>query len=286
MIGRVISLFVLCCLVPLLHADDRMNTRRYQPSFGLLRDTLYVLDSAYLEIRLDRQMIYLHHRDGRVEGYTCSTGNPGIPEGIATRPGIFTVQNKAAKAFSAAFHVNLNYWMGFDGGIGLHGLDSRSYYRYLGRRPSSHGCVRISNETGARLFRKVRVGTVVFVHNGSPARVVRFADPSRIDLVILTSIDEKLLERRLAAVRELRWNDSSLSLPLALAPGRRFAKIPIGAGTRAIVQYPIPIQKESFIPPARTDPRSTHSSPATGAPWLPKPQILTEELLSDLGHEE
>lgn len=261
-------------------AGNGETTDQPRMSFGMLRDTLYVLDSVYMEIRLDRQMIYLRHRSGSVETFPCSTGDPRIPEGIATRPGIFTIQSKASKAFSAAFQVYLNFWMGFDGGIGLHGLDGRSYYRFLGRRPSSHGCVRIANETGAKLFRKVRLGTVVFVHSGTPARLVRFGDPTRTDLLIMNRIDNNLLDRRTTAVEELRWDDSSLVRPIAIAPGYRFPKIQVGTASRTVLQFMIPVRQDAFVPPSRLSSRAT--SVVRFRP-LPGGETLPDELLSDIG---
>jgi hypothetical protein len=224
----------------------------YGPSFGKLRDTLYLLDTTYLEVQLDRQMILQHFRSGRVDTYTCSTGDPRIKDGIATRPGIFTVQSKAKKTLSQEFQVYLNYWMGFDGGIGFHGLDSRSYYRHLGRRPSSHGCVRISNETGAKLFGNVRNGTPVYVHAGSPARVIAFADSTLTNLRPIDENDGDLLASRLAAVAAGRWEDPSLGQHLALPRGKRpAAKVGVGyVDPRLTVQYPLRLIAMPVIPSA------------------------------------
>jgi hypothetical protein len=202
---------------------------QYEPSFGLLRDTVHVLDSTFLEVRLDEQMIYQHFRSGRTNRYTCSTGDPRIKDGIATREGIYSIQWKAKKHMSQQFQVYLNYWMPFDGGIGFHGLQGRSYYRYLGRRPSSHGCVRIANETGARIFGAAPRGTVVWVHSGSPARVVRFADSTMEHLRVMEELDGELLSARLDAVLERRADDSTLGAPIAIYPGRPFSgRIPVG----------------------------------------------------------
>jgi len=226
-------------------------TEPYAPSFAKLRDTLYLLDTTYLEVRLDQQMIHHHFRSGRVESYPCSSGDPRIKDGIATRPGIFTVQSKAKKAMSQEFQVYLNYWMGFDGGIGFHGLDGRSYYRYLGRRASSHGCVRISNETGAKLFGNVRNGTTVYVHNGSPARVIAFADSSMPGLRPLGTDDADLLAARLSAVASGRWSDASLAERLAIPRGKRLGlKVGVGqADPRLIVQYPLKIVAVPLVLP-------------------------------------
>jgi hypothetical protein len=239
--------------LPAQTSRTALMTSGYRPSYGRLRDTLFVLDTTYLEVRLDRQVIYQHFRSGRVEAYPCSTGDPRIKDGIATRSGIFTIQGKAKKALSQEFQVYLNYWMQFDGGIGFHGLQGHSYYRFLGHRASSHGCVRISNESGARIFGNVTTGTVVFVHNGSPARILSFADSSLAGLRVIYEIDEAVFKHRLDAIAADRWADTSLAERLALPARKRLrAGIPVGSvNPNRFTQYPIPIIATPFV---RADP--------------------------------
>jgi hypothetical protein len=250
---RLVVVFGLLCIFAAVAPPSRAQGQEspvlfgpdYELSFLQLRDTLYVLDSSYLEVRLDQQMIYHRFRSGRVEKFTCSTGDPTIEDGIRTRPGIFTVQWKSKKYMSKQFEVYLNYWMPFDGGIGFHGLAGRSYYRYLGRRPSSHGCVRISNETGSKLFPNVPAGTVVYVHDGNPARILCFGDSSMAALQVVGKTDESLLKQRLDDVQAERWDAPSLTTRLAL-PSR--TKLPEGiavgkVNARRITQRPIPLIK-------------------------------------------
>jgi hypothetical protein len=251
----------------------------YQPSFGLLRDTLYLLDSAYLEVRLDQQMIYQHYRSGRVEKYPCSTGNPGIPDGIATREGIFTIQWKAKKHMSQEFGVYLNYWMPFDGGIGFHGLEGHSYYAHLGKRQSSHGCVRISNETGARIFGSSPSGTVVYVHGPSPARLLRFADSGLTGLTVMEHPDFDLLTRRLNGIMASRWDDSLVAMRLALpARSRLTNRINVGhVDPHRVAQRPIMLLKLP-APSLLT---------ASGAPPAPTPlRLPLPPLAADAGNDE
>jgi hypothetical protein len=281
--ARISHLLLLLALLvaasvdaPAQSSDGRL-LERYEPSFGLLRDTVYVLDSTYLEVRLNEQMIYQHFRSGRVARFTCSTGDPRIKDGIATREGIFSIQWKARKHMSQQFQVYLNYWMPFDGGIGFHGLQGTSYYRYLGRRPSSHGCVRIANETGAKLFPNSPRGTVVWVHSGSPARLVRFADSTMPGLQVMETIDADLLQARLSAVLERRAADPSLATPLAISPGRPFTgRIGVGRvdrGHDANRTLPLVTLAPRTIP-ARTE------SPAP-ARVLPVPNVTLEQLLAE-----
>lgn len=263
-----LALVVGGILVPLLQLSAQSDRRpahldTYRPSYGRLRDTLFILDTTYLEIRLDHQMIYQHFRSGRVDSYPCSTGDPRVEDGIATRPGIFTIQAKAKKALSQQFQVYLNYWMQFDGGIGIHGLQSRSYYRFLGRRVSSHGCVRISNETGSRLFGNVANGTVVFVHSGSPARTVAFADSTLAGLRVIYEIDEAVFKKRLEAVAEGRWDDPALTERLGLKARKRIRQgIPVGwADPKRFTQFTLPIIEHRVSPLAPAFPAPNQVRP-------------------------
>lgn len=150
------------------------NTVNYE--FLPYLDTVYLLSDEYIEISLKQQLARLYFRNGDTLEFKISSGNPFIKKGISTPEGIFTVQSKYREAVSKQFNnAKLFNWIGFNGNIGFHGLEGRGYYNHLGQRPSSHGCVRISTEDGEQIFKSVKVGTPVIVHNGSPARVFRFA---------------------------------------------------------------------------------------------------------------
>lgn len=218
------------------------------PTYDLLRDTIFLLDTVYLEVRLDKQMICQHFRSGRVRQFPCSTGNPRLPEAIATREGIFSVQWKSRRYMSRRFEVWLNYWMPFDGGIGFHGLDGRSYYKYLGRRPSSHGCVRIANETGRELFGSTPAGTVVYVHSGSPARIISFAEQEE-GMRLIGAEDAELLKQRLDAVTRSLPDHPALRERLALPAGRKeIGGMEVGRTNRGMrVQYVLPPRNVSLL---------------------------------------
>lgn len=140
-------------------------------------DTVYVESDRYVEIDLEKQRAYLIKRDGVNDTFKISSGNPNVQKGIGTTPGIFTVQNKTPLAISKQFNnAEMFNWIGFNGNIGFHGLKGTGYYSTLGFRPSSHGCVRIGREDGERLYKLVRRGTPVLVHNGTPARIFAFLD--------------------------------------------------------------------------------------------------------------
>jgi hypothetical protein len=138
-------------------------------------DTVYTDKNSIIEIRLDLQKIFLHKRGLGIDTLLCSSGTTFIQGGMKTNHGIFVVKNKYPVVISKQFNNTkcLN-WVGFNYGIGFHALENRGYYWSLGKRASSHGCVRLSQEDAKKLFDEVTIGTPVIVHDLDNARVVSF----------------------------------------------------------------------------------------------------------------
>jgi hypothetical protein len=173
---------------------------RYLPQ----KDTIYILSDNYIEISLKEQVARLIKKNESVITYHISTGNPSLKKGLETPPGLYTVQSKSPVAISKQFNNAKMYnWIGFNGNFGFHGLDGRGYYYNLGKRPSSHGCVRISREDGEALYKAVKRGTPVIVFHDKPARTLVFSklsDFSDLRDIFLSgySLEErKLLNKRL-----------------------------------------------------------------------------------------
>lgn len=166
-------------------------------SYIKIKDTLYTNADHILEVNLSEQKIYLHFRDGQIKHFLCSTGDPKLEKGVGTPEGIFIIQNKAREIYSRQFDSTLMLnWMGFNFNIGFHALLGNSYYKYLGKRVSSHGCIRIRREDSEYLYGIVKIGTPVFIHSGSSARVVAFTNksdkylsPNRKNLIKLAKLN-------------------------------------------------------------------------------------------------
>lgn len=155
-------------------ADMKSIMFEYFPD---MKDTLYALGDQYVEVSVETQTATLYQRNGENIEYKVSTGTRRVRRGVETRTGIFTVQNKYYEIISRQFYNSSLYnWIGFDGNIGFHGLKSKGYYRHLGKRACSHGCVRISLEDGRDLFERIKTGTPVMVFDREPAFVFAFAD--------------------------------------------------------------------------------------------------------------
>lgn len=161
-----------------------------------LKDTLYYLGNEYIEVNLSKQLAFYVTRLGEVDTVKISSGNKFLKEAIETPTGLYAVQNKAPIQISRQFeNTEMLNWIGFNGNIGFHGLKKTGYYAHLGRRPSSHGCIRISNEDGIRLYKKVRVGIPVLVYYKEPIRIIRFTSWKEFnanDDILLDTLDRPI----------------------------------------------------------------------------------------------
>ncbi len=143
----------------------------------IIRDTLYTFEQHFIIVNLSTQTGYLYSRNEPVMKFGVSSGNIKLDKAVETNEGLFVIQCMMKKWYSSQFDSTLMLnWMGFNNGIGFHALQSHGYYRYLGIKPSSHGCVRISQEDANTLFSLIDVGTPVLVNNGEPAITIAFAD--------------------------------------------------------------------------------------------------------------
>lgn len=172
-----IILNLVICLSSVNSESLVRGSKQSANAYLKIRDTIYTHADHILEIYLPKQIVYLHFKNGETLEFKCSTGNPKLEKGVETPEGIFVIKNKLRKAYSIQFDSTLMInWMGFYYNIGFHALEGMVYYKYLGRRISSHGCIRISREDSEYLFKIIEIGTPVFIHSGKSARVVSFAD--------------------------------------------------------------------------------------------------------------
>jgi len=143
--------------------------------FKQLRDTVYTNKDHFIEVNLLTQHATLYSRDGSEFTFPISSGTKRVEKGMETNQGLFAIQWKSSKQYSVQFDSTVMlYWMGFNNGIGFHALLGKSYYKYLGKKNVSHGCVRVSREDAQFVYEKVVKGTPVLVHKGNNAITIAF----------------------------------------------------------------------------------------------------------------
>jgi hypothetical protein len=166
-----------------IHSSTDSSLIGIKPNVGYLRyknnvlDTIFTAKKLFIEVFLDKQKVLIRKNTGEVDTLLCSTGTEFLEKGQKTKSGIFIVRSKVKELVSKQFNnTKCLHWVGFSFGIGFHALEKKNYYWNLGKRPSSHGCIRLSQEDAKKMFEYADLGTPVFVHGKDYARVLSFID--------------------------------------------------------------------------------------------------------------
>lgn len=194
------NVLLIILMYATIFADDKKNTssttddeiKNYKINYSSLKDTLFTTGDYFIEVNLETQIAYLHSRFDSIKSFGVSTGTSRVKDGIETKEGVFAIQFKVERWHSIQFDSTLMlHFMTFNWGVGFHALAGKSYYKYLGVKRSSHGCVRVSKEDAKDIYTKVKYGTPVIVHKGNPAVFIGFAEPNDPDLQYLEYSDLK-----------------------------------------------------------------------------------------------
>ncbi len=121
--------------------------------------------AIFVSIRQQRMYVY---KDGTLAyTWTVSTGLPGRN----TARGNFRVQSKYAEAWSSIWQLRMPFWLGIynvgtvENGIHALPINKRGQKLWSGLlgRPASFGCVILSTENAATLFKYAPMGTPVVI---------------------------------------------------------------------------------------------------------------------------
>ncbi len=124
------------------------------------------LGDTYVEISLTTQTMWFY-KDGKLVVKTpVVTGNPYA--GNATPSGgVWSVKNRMRNALLSGegYSAPVDYWMPFNGGVGIHDLQSRYWFGgnvYLGG--GSHGCINTPLSAVKLIYESIEVGVPVVVY--------------------------------------------------------------------------------------------------------------------------
>ena len=122
----------------------------------------------YVEIDLSAQHLWVYN------GGTCVVSTDIVSgcvnTGHATPTGLYTIQSKETNRYliGPGYKSWVNYWMPFNGGIGLHDADGWRWY-YGGtiyQYSGSHGCINMPGSAARDTYNNVSVGTHVILYGG------------------------------------------------------------------------------------------------------------------------
>lgn len=120
---------------------------------------------TYVEINITAQHLYFYKNGSLVVESDFVSGN--LSKGWGTPSGAFglTYKQRDAVLRGEDYRTPVDYWMPFNGGIGLHDATWRSdfggnYYKKNG----SHGCINLPHSVAKKIFENIEAGDAVFVY--------------------------------------------------------------------------------------------------------------------------
>ncbi len=119
---------------------------------------------TYIDIDIDNQKVVYYENGYALVEAECVTGN--VSRNNSTPKGNYQITSKVNGKYlnGPTWHVWVDYWMPFNGAIGLHDASWRSNFGgNIYKTGGSHGCVNIPKDVAAYIFERVSVGTTVIV---------------------------------------------------------------------------------------------------------------------------
>jgi lipoprotein-anchoring transpeptidase ErfK/SrfK len=123
------------------------------------------IGNTYVEIDLTKQKIWFYKNGSLVVHGNIVSGN--VRGNTQTRKGIFRLKLKQRNRILSGddYAVHVDYWMPFDGGIGIHDASWRSSFGgTIYKTNGSHGCVNSPYNVAQTIYNNIEVGTPVIVH--------------------------------------------------------------------------------------------------------------------------
>lgn len=123
------------------------------------------IGKTYVEISLGGQYLW-YYRDGKlVTSFPVVTGN--VSKGHGTPGGIYPLNYKTRNTYLTGrnYRSHVNYWMPFNGNIGLHDATWRgSFGGGIYRSSGSHGCVNCPYGGAATVYQTIEPGTPIILY--------------------------------------------------------------------------------------------------------------------------
>lgn len=125
------------------------------------------IGDTYVEIDLTSQHLWLYKDGELVEDTDFVSGN--VSKGYNTPVGVYgiTYKERNATLRGATYTSHVDYWMPFNGNVGMHDASWRSSFGediYL--RNGSHGCVNLPPKKAKVIYEYVEKGEPVIVYGG------------------------------------------------------------------------------------------------------------------------
>ena len=124
------------------------------------------IGDTYIEINITNQRMWMYKEGKLIVDTPVVTGNPyknnDTPSGGVWR--VYDIQRNVTLR-GVDYRTPVDYWIGFNGGVGVHDLQSRYYFGgQIYQGSGSHGCVNTPLAAVKLIYQAVEYGTPVIVY--------------------------------------------------------------------------------------------------------------------------
>lgn len=143
------------------YLDLGIDEGRYPNKEAELKETS---GDTYIDIDLENQHVVYYENGIAIIETDCVSGD--VDDGRATPKGEYKIETmtKGKYLIGPTWRSWVDYWMRFNGSIGLHDASWRSKFGgEIYKTSGSHGCVNIPTDAAKAIFGRVQVGTPVIV---------------------------------------------------------------------------------------------------------------------------
>lgn len=124
------------------------------------------IGDSYVEVDLTSQKVWLYKDGKKLVATECVTGTCGTDR--QTPGGVYSIFYRQSPAVlrGADYASPVQYWMAFNGGIGLHDANWRSTFGGdIYKTSGSHGCVNLPAESAKKIYEETYIGYPVVCYN-------------------------------------------------------------------------------------------------------------------------
>lgn len=154
---------------------QKERTPEYRQTAAAYGDQDY--GDTYVEVNLTGQHVYVTQKGKVVFDTACVTGNQS--KGYSTPAGSYgiTYKQRNATLRGENYTTPVDYWMPFNGGVGLHDAKWRSRFGgTLYKTSGSHGCVNLPPSAAKTIFSYVETGMPVICYYSTDVVAKKSAD--------------------------------------------------------------------------------------------------------------
>lgn len=198
---------------------------------------------TYVEINLTKQHLFLYSGGNRI--LDCDIVSGCVEKGYTTPAGVFTIRYKKQNAVlkGVDYSTPVDYWMPFNGGIGLHDATWRTEFGgsiYL--TDGSHGCINMPHDAVAALYQYAYAGMYVIVYGGASS----LDDAAALEALATESTEESTEESTaVATTRAPEVQTTRASVVTTAASESVITEAPTEAVTEATTEEPAETQPET-----------------------------------------